>query len=323
MEGLYDRLNRQPSRDESSILPTGIELLAKCADMEIMKQFIIAGASVWFSPADTSSTMEFFFVHRGALELSLDEGPVVYRTGDSFYIQGLRSDVFCRSLEDTELIYVSNQPMFHDAQDFESYIRTLISDINDKDNYTYHHSTNVMHYSIALFNEMYPTVADRDAILNDMVIAALFHDVGKCQTPDEILKKKGKLDAEQWRIICQHPINSGRLLRRYYSERVAEIAEHHHELLNGSGYPYGLKGEQIRTEARIVAVADAFDAMTTSRGYNTVKSFADAARELHELPELFDRQVTSVLLRLIEEGKLQRAGETVQNTDKTSKNANV
>lgn len=305
MDGLYSSHTQEQLQTENeSLLPNGIELLAKCADMEIMKQRIVEGASVWFSPADSSNTMEFFFVHRGALELALDEGPTVYRAGDSFYIQGLKSDVYCRSLEDTELIYVSNQPMFHDTLDFETYIRKLISDINDKDHYTYQHSTNVMHYSIQLFNEMYPKMADRDAILNDMVIAALFHDVGKCNTPDAILKKKGKLDAEEWRIICHHPVDSGRLLRRYYSERVAEIAEHHHERLNGSGYPFGLTGEEISREAMIVSVADAFDAMTTSRGYNTVKTFHAAAKELYDLPELFDRHVTQVLLRLVEEGKL-------------------
>lgn len=303
MEGVFPN-QLHSTRNDSQLIPDGIELLAKCADMEIMKQTILKSANVWLYPADSTNTMEFFFVHEGELELMLDEGPLRLQKGESFSVRGLPHEVSCRAHSDTTLIYVSNQPMFEDALDFETYIRHLISQINEKDQYTYEHSSHVMHYSTAIYNEMYAQEPNREAILNDMIIAALFHDVGKCYTPDEILKKKGKLDPEEWKLICHHPMDSGRLLRRYYSERVAEIAEHHHERLDGSGYPYGLTGEEISTEAKIVAVADAFDAMTTNRGYNKVKGFVESAEELYNLPEKFDRAVTEVLCRIVRNGSL-------------------
>jgi len=86
---------------------------------------------------------------------------------------------------------------------------------------------------------------------------------------------------------------------------VAEIAMNHHERLDGSGYPRGLTAEDISLPARIVAVADAFDAMTTDRGYNKVKTFERAAEELASLDEKFDSMVTKALCRLIERDALQ------------------
>lgn len=308
MQGIS--LNRgQPNTEKDQLIPDGIQLLAKCADMEIMKQRILKNANVWLYPADSQNTMEFFFVHEGELELMLDDGPICLHTGDSFSVRGLTHEVSCRAHSDTTLLYASNQPMFEDALDFETYIRHLIFQINEKDQYTYEHSSHVMHYSTAIYNEMYAGEPNREAILNDMTIAALFHDVGKCYTPDTILKKKGRLDPEEWKLICHHPMDSGRLLRRYYSERVAEIAEHHHERLDGSGYPYGLTGDKISTEAKIVAVADAFDAMTTNRGYNSVKGFVESAEELYNLPEKFDRSVTEVLCRIVKNGLLAEYDE--------------
>lgn len=303
MEGIF--FTPQPKNDEKQLIPDGIELLGKCPEMEIMRQTILKNANVWLYPAEIPNTFEFFFVHEGELELQLEDGVRTVRTGDSFRISGLRREVLCKAHQNTTLLYVSNQPMFEDALDFETYIRTLISQINDKDHYTYEHSSHVMHYSTSLFRALCSKDPDSEAILNDLVIAALFHDVGKCYTPDSILKKNGRLDPEEWKVICHHPMDSGRLLRRYYSDRVAEIAEHHHERLDGSGYPYGLYADDISLEARILAVADAFDAMTTNRGYNTVKSFSAAAEELYDLSEKFDRRVTEELCRLVQSGELK------------------
>ena len=303
MEGIFHHKNKINS-DGNEHLPQGIELLAKNGNVEIMEQTILAEAPVWLYPADTPDTMEFFFIHRGSLELSLDEGPVVFSAGESFTVQGLKREVAARALQETSLIYVSNQPMFEDAADFEEYIRKLIAQINEKDQYTYLHSANVMTYSTLLYRALSTENGHNDAVLNDMVVASLFHDVGKCFTPDEILKKKGFLTDEERRIICHHPVDSARLLRRYYSERVAEIAAHHHERLDGTGYPYGLSDDEISPEARIVAVADAFDAMTTNRGYNRVKSYKEAAEELRSMPKQYDSTVTAALCRLVEENAL-------------------
>lgn len=166
---------------------------------------------------------------------------------------------------------------------------------------------NVMNYAVLISKAMIEPNNNSETVLKDIVVASLFHDVGKCNTPDEILKKKGKLESEEMKVIRHHPVDTGRLLRKYYNNRIAEIAENHHERIDGSGYPFGLSGHELSTEAKILAVVDAFDAMTTDRGYNNVKSFADAAEELYNLPHLFDHEVASVLKRLVDEGKIAQA----------------
>lgn len=296
-ELFYNIQNNNANND--SLLPQGIQLLAKHADMEIMTQNIVKGATVWLTPAESPDTFEFFFVQKGSLLLKDKDEEKTLTTGDSFYVCNLSENLPCKVLEDTVLIYVSDSPMFDDAQDFEEQIKNLITQINDKDHYTFKHSANVMVYSTKLYAKLNKSSEKSGAILNDMIVAALFHDVGKCYTPDEILKKNGKLTPDEWRSIKLHPMDSARLLRKHYGNRVAEIAAHHHERLNGSGYPYGLTGDKISEEAKIVAVADAFDAMTTSRGYNQAKTFEAAAQELYDLPEYFDRKVTEALLELV------------------------
>jgi len=130
--------------------------------------------------------------------------------------------------------------------------------------------------------------------------------VGKCFVPVEVLQKTDELDASDVRYILRHPMDSGRLLCPEFGEQVAEIARNHHERLDGSGYPCGLSGEEISLPAKIVAVADVFDAMTSERGYNAVKSFEEAAGELCSLSGKFDPYITGALRDLVAGGALRR-----------------
>jgi HD-GYP domain-containing protein (c-di-GMP phosphodiesterase class II) len=93
-----------------------------------------------------------------------------------------------------------------------------------------------------------------------------------------------------------------------FGEQIAEIARNHHERLDGSGYPRGLRAEDISLSSQIVAVADVFDAMTTNRGYNTIKGFLDAAEELISMPHQFDSRITGVLMQLVSSGALEEGG---------------
>jgi putative two-component system response regulator len=104
--------------------------------------------------------------------------------------------------------------------------------------------------------------------LADIEVAALLHDAGKVGVPDAILKKPGPLDPDEWRVMRMHPEFSWAVLRLVPGlEKASLYALHHHEKFNGSGYPSGLKGEEIPIGARIVSVIDAFDAMVASRPY--------------------------------------------------------
>jgi HD-GYP domain-containing protein (c-di-GMP phosphodiesterase class II) len=108
--------------------------------------------------------------------------------------------------------------------------------------------------------------------------------------------------------IYHHPIDSARLLTPKYGDRVAEIARDHHEREDGSGYPFGLSSDEISTEAKILAVADCFDAMTTDRGYNRVMTFEEAADELRGLTDKLDSQITSLLYDLVKDGRISPNG---------------
>ncbi len=305
MEGIYFNPGgtKGPSPESSAVY----DLLAKQGNMEIMRMQIEIGDVIWLCPAEDPAAIEFFFVHKGGIELALDDGPFRLVSGDSFYIQGLGGDIPVKASAATELIYVTTCPIFDSVQHFQDSLKQLLLRINEKDHYTYRHSANVMHYSHRLYDALKAECGN--VTIDDILIASLFHDVGKCFVPDEILKKKGKLEREEMRAIYRHPIDSARLLGSYFGEAVAEIAGSHHERLDGSGYPRGYAVDDISFAARIVAVADVFDAMTTVRGYNRVKSYAESAEALYSLDEQFDRRITLVLRELVRSGEIQRLAE--------------
>ncbi|MDO4573148.1 MAG: cupin domain-containing protein, partial [Clostridia bacterium] len=130
---------------------TAFELLAKQGPMEIMHLQISASDTTWLARAEDDGVMEFFYLLSGALTLGLPEGPLSLAAGDSFYINRLRADVPLRADEDTEMLYVTNSPMFDSARVFEDNLKQLMLQINEKDHYTYQQSGNVMHYARALY----------------------------------------------------------------------------------------------------------------------------------------------------------------------------
>jgi putative nucleotidyltransferase with HDIG domain len=110
--------------------------------------------------------------------------------------------------------------------------------------------------------------------------AGLLHDVGKAAFPDHILVGEQGLDADDWEVIRRHPEEGARRVRRVGLEELAEIIRSHHERIDGRGYPMGLAGHEIPEFARVIAVADAFDSMTSTRSYREAKSIDLAIGEL-------------------------------------------
>ncbi|MEJ2696071.1 MAG: HD domain-containing protein [Candidatus Sulfobium sp.] len=136
--------------------------------------------------------------------------------------------------------------------------------IDAKDPYTYGHSRRVAETAVGIAKEA-GFSAD---MMNWLRLAALLHDIGKIGTPESILHKRGKLDDEEMVMIREHPVIGARMIR--HIPRLKSISlwiRHHHEKYDGSGYPSGLKGEEIPFVSRIIAIADCFDALTTDRPY--------------------------------------------------------
>ncbi len=163
---------------------------------------------------------------------------------------------------------------------YEENIYALVDMIEERDSYTAGHSKRVAHYCVLIAKEM---GIDNDN-LDLLRRAAMLHDIGKISTPDSILLKPSRLNKLEYDIIQEHVSSGYELLRKidFYGE-LSEVMRHHHEHYDGSGYPNGLKNEEIPLLSQIMSVADAFDAMTTNRIYKGRKELDEALEELQEL----------------------------------------
>lgn len=145
-----------------------------------------------------------------------------------------------------------------------SMLDALVTAVDNKDRYTRRHSEDVLTYSIDIARQL----GLDERTLHDIRVAALLHDVGKIGVPDYILRKPGKLSDEEFEAIRQHPMMGAIIVAAVPGlEHTLDAVRHHHERWDGEGYPWGLKAEEIPLTARIMAVADAFSAMTTDRPY--------------------------------------------------------
>nr|WP_245791298.1 HD-GYP domain-containing protein [Actinacidiphila rubida] len=180
----------------------------------------------------------------------------------------------------------------HDAT-----VRALVQAVDLKDPYTRGHSERVGRASALIAGEL---GMDGDRV-DTLRLAGILHDVGKLGVPTRVLRKTGPLDPEERRLIQLHPEYGHEMTRglAFLDEARAAIL-HHHERLDGSGYPHGLTGDQIPESARVVAVADAFDAMTSTRSYRPARSVAYAVAELHRCAGTqFDPPVVAALARAL------------------------
>jgi putative nucleotidyltransferase with HDIG domain len=156
-------------------------------------------------------------------------------------------------------------------------VRALTASLDARDPYTAGHSERVSALSVAIGHEM---SLDAEAI-EILRLGALLHDVGKIGVPDEILRKPGRLTPREFDQIKAHPSDGARILRSIpFLVKHIPIVELHHERPDGLGYPYGLEGDAIPIAARIVHVADAFDAMTSARAYRPARLPSEAIAEL-------------------------------------------
>ena len=145
-----------------------------------------------------------------------------------------------------------------------SMMDALVTAVDNKDRYTRRHSEDVMHYSVMIAQEL----GMDEPALETIRVAALLHDVGKIGVPDAILRKPGKLSEEEFEIVKQHPMMGAVMVGAVPGlEETLDAVRHHHERWDGKGYPFGLRGEATPLIARLMAVADAFSAMTTDRPY--------------------------------------------------------
>ncbi len=187
----------------------------------------------------------------------------------------------------------------HEAQPRAlSIIYALAATVDAKDHYTYGHSKKVSDYAVALAEAL---GLSKD-VIDTIRAAGLLHDVGKIAVPDSTLNKKGALNDEEWELIRAHPKLGIEILRHIIDlVNCIPVILHHHERYDGSGYPTSLKGDNIPLESRILAIADAFDAITSPRPYRKQLSIQEALNELKRCAGTqFDPKLVDVFCKLIE-----------------------
>ncbi len=175
-------------------------------------------------------------------------------------------------------------------------IAALARAIDARDTYTRGHSEQVTKYSVRMAEVMRQT----ELWVERLRYGALLHDVGKIGVPDAILLKPGQLTPDEFEKMKQHPVTGARIVEAVLDD-VRDIIRHHHEWYNGTGYPDGLKGEEIPLESRVIAVADAFDAMTSDRAYRKGMTVDKAVKILRAgRNEQWQGDLVDVLVDLID-----------------------
>ena len=183
----------------------------------------------------------------------------------------------------------------------------LANALEAKDPYTRGHSARVAQLArqLALRMDLPSSMAETIAQ------AALLHDLGKIGVPESILRKSGPLTDDEWEIMRRHPVTGAQIVAPLeFFDDGAIIVRHHHERLDGSGYPDGLTGDGIPLGARIVAVADVYDALTSSRPYRPRWSHEDALEHLHrESGRTLDPRVVALLGEVLEASPIRTENE--------------
>jgi energy-coupling factor transport system substrate-specific component len=186
----------------------------------------------------------------------------------------------------------------------EAYVQTvtaLSEAVDAKDRYTSGHSKRVAEYSKLIAQRMGKNEAEQEIIYR----AGLLHDVGKIRIPVEIINKAGRLTDEEYDLIKIHPVTGYHILRKISEQNdMAIAAKYHHERYDGKGYPNGLAGEHIPEMARILAVADSYDAMTSNRSYRNGLPQDVVRNEIEKgKGTQFDSTIADIMIQMIDEDK--------------------
>lgn len=199
------------------------------------------------------------------------------------------------SIVNQSSVFLANHRLYADLQDLlMGVLHALTATIDAKDPYTCGHSQRVARISRRLAEKM----GFDSGKVQQIYLAGLLHDIGKIGVPETTLRKEGRLTDEEYKDMKRHPVLGAKILGgiRQLEKEITGIL-HHHERLDGKGYPYGLRGDQLPIEARIVGLADSFDAMTSDRTYRKALSLETVVQEIRKhAGTQFDPQLVDILL---------------------------
>ncbi|MFY9197068.1 MAG: HD-GYP domain-containing protein [Bacillota bacterium] len=276
---------------------TEIRLLAKGNGIEVMKQYIAPNSHITLACEPDWNGFEFYFILDGVLVFRDERGRTTrLSSGDFITVTHLMKDVYFRTETGVTLLYMSSQPVFQVLSDEIQGLVALAKEVERKDSHTQEHCERIQSLS-KLVGERMKLSPDR---LELLIYAALLHDIGKMGIPSQILKKTGPLTPEEWEEIRKHPSAGRAIIEKTFLKNAGPIIEQHHERYDGTGYPLGLKGDEILIEARIISVVDAFDAMSSERPYRKAMTNDEIIAELRRCSGTqFDPKVVEALIDVI------------------------
>lgn len=277
---------------------TAVRLLARAGEMEVMLQTIKADKPFTLTPW---SGTEFFYILDGQLLCTSDGDELQLGPGDYIQATQLVQPAYFKTLSQLTILYVASPPVFSYVSETIRQWQDLATDIELKDMYTEEHCQRIELLSVRIGEKLRLSGGQIERLIN----SAYLHDLGKTVVPHEVLSKPGKLTDAEWEHIRRHPIAGRQMLQDTFLSEVGSIIEQHHEREDGKGYPLGLSGREISIEAKIISVADAFDAMTSDRPYRKAMSTEQAVSEISRLRgEQFAPEVVDAFLEVIaEEGQ--------------------
>jgi putative nucleotidyltransferase with HDIG domain len=213
-----------------------------------------------------------------------------------------------RSSANATAVFIENRRLYRDLHTMMlDLVRALVSSVDAKDPYTCGHSERVA----ILCRELARELGLTDDEVEQAYMAGLLHDIGKIGTPEGILRKEGSLRPDERLVIGEHPDIGGRILKGIKQlQDVREAVIHHHERVDGSGYPRGVSGDDLSLLARIVGLADSFDAMTSTRPYREMMPLEVVEREIERhTGTQFDARVVEAFKRIDKKSLMEQFAE--------------
>lgn len=263
--------------------------------LEIFESHINAGKSIICQPYECAGSISAAYVVSGK----------VYYTNEDRYIEP-KSWFVCKNLKETHhlsvventiLLMVRTANIVDEQMAMIEGISEILHKIQEKDQYTELHCNNTGNLAVQIATFM---KLDEKKIEN-ILYSGKCHDVGKIDLPVEVLNKPYNLTEEEYDLVKTHSEKGSKIIREILkNEDIAEIVHQHHEKLDGSGYPRRLVGDEIRIEAKVLLVADSYDAMTTNRPYRLKLSSDSAIQELIKYSGIwYDAEIVNALSHLI------------------------
>jgi HD-GYP domain-containing protein (c-di-GMP phosphodiesterase class II) len=296
---------------------TYYNLMKRKENLEIINVHRSDRTALYFFDRKDDDHFLMVIILSGEVELTYKETKKTLKQNDYFYYEKLDDLVKMLITESANFLIITSMEFYRDMYESFKKGHEIIDLIDQKDNYTKGHCDRVTQLAAVIARKL--NFSNKRFF--NFTYGAFFHDLGKIKISNEILNKKGKLNEEEFAEMKKHPKysqeifldNFKHLERDYDCKLISDIIIQHHERLDGSGYPMGLKSDEILLEAKIVAVCDSFDAMATDRPYKKKKSKKEA---LKELKELSGTKYDSDMVNYLEEVLDELYDELYQNDDK-------